>query len=491
MDVEDYVYLTQSNKTTIKGVDDSLMFNETYEAMDTILTNEVSHQVLRILSAVLLLGNLKLVDNHDDSTSVGSSSKGTLEKVSKLLGIDSNKFEEFLLTKKSFVGSNEIVSNMNHNKAEEAKHGLSRLLYQRLFQEVIRMINTNIASNTVSRSSERRYIGILDIYGFEIFKNNSFEQFCINYANEKLQQHFVKYTFKTEEKTYEDDGIDFQKIDYKDNIDILEVIEDKISGIISILDDELRIPQGSDMRLIDKIDSANRSKITAYKRNFKVKEMFTIMHFAGDVDYNIIGFVEKNRDQTTGNMKEVMQNSDMELVQKLFPSDESTTNKAMNSLAYQFRNQLIGLMNTLEDTNPYYIKCIKPNHHKNPKEFDPPLVLDQLKNTRIVESLEIVQKGFPYRMKYKAFAERYKVINPNYKGSDAKKAVELILSKLNYDKSRFKCGFKFIHYKSEDNRFLEAFRNVNIDRLISKVQNAFRKKSALKLAKDLKKYKKI
>ena len=189
------------------------------------------------------------------------------------------------------------------------------------------MINKNIVGSNVSRSSERRYIGILDIYGFEIFINNSFEQFCINYANEKLQQHFVKYTFKTEEKTYEEDGIDFEKIDYKDNIDILEVIEDKISGIISILDDELRIPQGSDMRLIDKIDSANRSKITAYKRNFKKKENFTIMHFAGDVDYSIIGFVEKNRDQTTGNMKQVTQNSDMELVQKLFPTDENTTNK--------------------------------------------------------------------------------------------------------------------------------------------------------------------
>ena len=163
----------------------------------------------------------------------------------------------------------------------------------------------------------------------------------------------------------------------------------------------------------------------------------------------------------------------------------------MNSLAYQFRNQLIGLMNNLENTNPCYIKCIKPNHHKSPNEFDPPLVLDQLKNTRIVESLEIVQKGFPYRMKYKAFAERYKVINPNYKGSDAKKAVELILSKLNYDNSRFKRGYKFVHYKSEDNRFLEAFRNVNIDRLVSKVQNAFRKKMAKQLSKDLKKYKKI
>jgi len=219
--------------------------------------------------------------------------------------------------------------------------------------------------------------------------------------------------------------------------------------------------------------------------------MFTIMHFAGDVDYNINGFVEKNKDQSTGNMKEILQNSNLDLVKRLFPSDESTKNKAMKSLAYQFRTQLNNLMSTLEDTHPYYIKCIKPNHNKSADEFDPPLVLDQLKNTRIVESLEIVQKGFPYRLTYKVFADRYKVINPNYKGNNPKKAVELILSKLNYDTSRFKMGISYIHFKSEDNRFIEAQRNVSIDKLVTKVQNYQRMRNARKLMRELRKFKKI
>lgn len=261
-----------------------------------------------------------------------------------------------MLTKKTIVSNNEIVSNMNVEKADESRHGLSRLMYQRLFQEVVGMINETLVNPEVSKSSIRRYIGILDIYGFEIFKNNSFEQFCINYANEKLQQHFVKYTFKTEEKIYEEDGIEFQKIDYKDNILILEVIEDKNSGIISILDDELRIPQSSDERLLKKIETANKDKREAFKKDFKVKDQFTIMHFAGDVDYSITGFVEKNRDQTTGNMKAIMQESGLELVTRLFPKDEETKNKATKSLAYQFRSQLNSLMSTLEDTNPFYIK---------------------------------------------------------------------------------------------------------------------------------------
>lgn len=302
------------------------------------------------------MGNIQFVDNQDDSTSVTKESKTLVTKICKLLEVDEEQFLEFMLTKKSIVGGSELVSNMNILKTEEARNGLSRLIYQRLFQEVVALINETLSNSKASKSSIRRYIGILDIYGFEIFKNNSFEQFSINYANEKLQQHFVKYTFKTEEKIYLEDGIKFDKILYKDNIIILEVIEDKSTGIISLLDDELRIPQSSDDRLLDKIESGNRDKHEAFKRDFKVKTNFTIMHFAGDVEYNITGFVDKNRDQTTGNMKGVMQNSGMKLVQRLFPTEESTKNKATKSLAYQFRSQLNSLMNTLEDTNPYYIK---------------------------------------------------------------------------------------------------------------------------------------
>jgi len=177
MEVEDYTYLTQSKKTKIKNVDDALVFNETTEAFDNLLSPKIKDQIFRILSAVLLIGNIKFKDNNDDSTSVDINSKDIVSKITKLLDVDNNSFEEFLLTKKSLVGTNEIVSNMNIVKAEEAKHGLSRLLYQRLFQEVVSMINESIVNTSASKSSTRRYIGILDIYGFEIFKNNSFEQF--------------------------------------------------------------------------------------------------------------------------------------------------------------------------------------------------------------------------------------------------------------------------------------------------------------------------
>jgi len=272
---------------------------------------------------------------------------------------------------------------------------------------------------------------------------------------------------------------------------ILEVIEDKMTGIITILDDELRIPQSSDQRLLEKIDQANKDKKEAFYKDYRKIDTFTIMHFAGDVDYNILGFVEKNKDQSSGNMKAVMQNSNIELVQQLFPDTEDTKNKAQRSLAYQFRKQLNSLMKTLEDTNPFYIKCIKPNHHKSPDEFDPMLVLDQLKSTRIVESLEIVQKGFPYRLKYQDFAARYKVVNPNYTGTNWKKATELILKKLNYDTNRFKLGYNFVHFRSEDNKFIEAQRNLSIDKLIIKVQNAVRKRQAKALYRELRKYKQL
>lgn len=491
LDVEDYKYLTKSNKTKIKGVDDEQNFAETSEAMERILTRENKDNLIRILSAVLLIGNIEFIDNQDDSTSISPSSADIVAKISKLLYINEDNFIKFLTTKMSVASGSEIISNMNLIKTEEARHGLSRMIYHRLFQEVVSLINESLGSKTAPKSSKKRYIGVLDIYGFEIFKHNSFEQFSINYANEKLQQHFVKYTFKTEEKIYEEDGIDFEKIKYKDNILILDLIEDKTTGIISILDDELRIPQSSDERLLNKIENANQDKREVFSRSLKKKEEFTIMHFAGDVDYSINGFVEKNKDQSSGNIKKVLQNSEMELVQRLFPSSEDTKNKATKSLAYQFRRQLNSLMNTLEDTNPFYIKCIKPNHHKSPDEFDPILVLDQLRNTRIVESLEIVQKGFPYRMKYNDFAARYKVVNPNYNGGNSKKAVELILKKLNYDVSRFKLGHNFIHYKSEDNKYIEAQRNVSVDKLITKVQNAVRVRQAKVLMRQLRKYKQI
>jgi len=491
LDVEDYKYLTKSSKTKIKGVDDEQNFAENSEAMERILTRENKDNLIRILSAVLLIGNIEFIDNQDDSTSISPSSADIVSKISKLLCINEDNFIKFLTTKRSVASGSEIISNMNLIKTEEARHGLSRMIYHRLFQEVVSLINESLDSKTAAKSSKRRYIGVLDIYGFEIFKHNSFEQFSINYANEKLQQHFVKYTFKTEEKIYEEDGIDFEKIKYKDNILILDLIEDKTTGIISILDDELRIPQSSDERLLNKIENANQDKREVFSRSLKKKEEFTIMHFAGDVDYSINGFVEKNKDQSSGNMKKVLQNSEMELVQRLFPSSEDTKNKATKSLAYQFRRQLNSLMNTLEDTNPFYIKCIKPNHHKSPDEFDPILVLDQLRNTRIVESLEIVQKGFPYRMKYNDFAARYKVVNPNYNGGNSKKAVELILKKLNYDVSRFKLGHNFIHYKSEDNKYIEAQRNVSVDKLITKVQNAVRVRQAKVLMRQLRKYKQI
>ena len=264
---------------------------------------------------------------------------------------------------------------------------------------------------------------MLDIFGFEIFEVNSFEQLCINYCNEKLQQHFNAHVFKAEEDCYREQEITYDEVKFVDNQDVLDLIELKLSGLLPMLDDECKVPRGSDMAYLEKAAKAHGTN-PRFKARVKGKENeFGVNHYAGTVHYDVRGFMEKNKDELLLNIKELLQSSTNNFIQVLF-SDEfgasrngpaATTGgpsgaKDKVSQAFQFRSQLDKLMNTLNATAPHYIRCVKPNSVKKARIFEANICLQQLRYAGVFEAVKIRQQGFPFRWTYELFYKRYRCI---------------------------------------------------------------------------------
>ncbi|XP_025411842.1 myosin-IB [Sipha flava] len=438
--------------------EDSKKYKETLQAFKTLEFDlEETMDVLKIIASILHLGNVK-VRAHDEICKIENI--GTVFLVADLLGVPKDDLI-FALTNKTIKAHDEVIqSSLDVETSNFAKDALAKAIYSRLFEWLVAHINRTLKT-TVSKNGGRfnknKSIGILDIYGFEILHNNGFEQFCINYCNEKLQKLFLDLTIKSEQQEYLNEGIEWTHIEYFDNTFICDMIEERHKGIISCLEDESlkHTDTGNNMILLNELArrfkhhkhfSCFQSTDCQIKKTIISPAEFLIVHFAGAVKYDASSFLEKNNDSLFGNLSQIMSNSTNIIIKSCF-SDCLTPNKKIpETTIKQFKNSLNQLIITLKSKQPSYIRCIKPNHHKIPGNFDVEVVRNQVKYMGLVEILHIRKAGFTYRGKLEEFLDRYKSLCPdtwpNWKGrfTTAGDAVARLIDHLEYTVEDCKIG---------------------------------------------------
>uniref|UniRef100_A0A8B9RG90 Myosin IHb n=1 Tax=Astyanax mexicanus TaxID=7994 RepID=A0A8B9RG90_ASTMX len=366
-----------------------------------------------------------------------------------LLGISANLLQEALTHRKIEAKGEEVLSPFTVDHAKYARDALAKAVYGRTFTWLVNKTNESLENKD---SSRKTVIGLLDIYGFEVFDVNSFEQFCINYCNEKLQQLFIQLTIKSEQEEYEMEGIEWQPVPFFNNKIICDLVEEKHRGIISVLDEEcLRPGEPTDLTFLEKLEeklAGHPHFVTHMLADQKTRKTlgrgeFRLMHYAGEVTYSVTGFVDKNNDLLYRNIKDVMRQSKNPIIQQCFPSSEPDSKKRPETVATQFKNNLFSLTQILMSKEPWYVRCLKPNNDKRPGHFDDVLVRHQVKYLALMEHLRVRRAGFAYRRRYEVFLKRYKPLCPdtwpNWKGTAAE-GVELLVKHLGYRPSEYKMG---------------------------------------------------
>jgi myosin heavy subunit len=409
-----YNYLKQSNCYSINGVDDAERFHAVKEALDIVhVSKEDQENVFAMLAAVLWLGNVSftIIDNENH---VEPEPDESLSTVAKLIGCNINELKLALSKRNMRVNNDTIVQKLTLSQAIDARDALAKSIYACLFDWLVEQINKSLA---VGKRRTGRSISILDIYGFESFNKNSFEQFCINYANERLQQHFNRHLFKLEQEEYIQDGIDWTRVDFEDNQECLSLFEKKPLGLLSLLDEESTFPNGTDLTLANKLKQhLNDNSCFRGDRG----KAFTVAHYAGEVTYETTGFLEKNRDLLHSDSIQLLSSCSCHLPQAFASSMLIYSEKPLVgplhkaggadsqrlSVATKFKGQLFQLMQRLGNTTPHFIRCIKPNNVQSAGLYEQGLVLQQLRCCGVLEVVRISRSGFPTRMFHHKFARR-------------------------------------------------------------------------------------
>ncbi|KAL0646398.1 hypothetical protein Bca4012_044689 [Brassica carinata] len=404
----EYTYLNQSDCLTIDRVDDAQKFRKLLEAFDIVqIPKEHQERVFALLAAVLWLGNVsfRVTDNENHVEVVADEA---VTNAAMLMGCNSEELMVVLSTRKLQAGTDCISKKLTLRQATNMRDGISKFIYASLFDWLVEQINIALE---VGKSLTGRSISILDIYGFESFKNNSFEQFCINYANERLQQHFNRHLFKLEQEEYEEDGIDWTKVEFVDNQECLDLIEKKPIGLLTLLDEESNFPKATDLTFANKLKQHLKTN-SCFKG--ERGRAFRVNHYAGEVLYDTNGFLEKNRDPLPADLINLLSSCDCQLL-KLFSTKmrgksqkplmlSDSTNQTVGT---KFKGQLFKLMNKLENTSPHFIRCIKPNSKQLPRVYEEDLVLQQLRCCGVLEVVRISRSGYPTRLTHQEFAGRY------------------------------------------------------------------------------------
>ena len=427
--VDNFNYLNQGGPPTIDGVDDEAEFDITCKSLATVgIEAHQQSQIFRILAALLHLGNVEI--NAYRNESALSPTEPSLVRACSLLGLEAESFAKWTVKKQLVTRGEKITSNLTQQQALVVRDSVAKFIYSSLFDWLVESINKDLLTSDVV-NQVHSFIGVLDIYGFEHFAKNSFEQFCINYANEKLQQEFNQHVFKLEQEEYVREQIDWTFIDFSDNQPCIELIEARL-GILSLLDEESRLPMGSDEQFATKLHhNFGSNKHPFYKKPRFGKSSFTVVHYAVDVTYESEGFIEKNRDTVPDEHMELIKSTSNEFLSSLIQIALAVREKEGNvaqtrptitmapgrrigvalnrkpTLGGIFKGSLIELMNTISSTEVHYIRCIKPNEAKKPWIFEGPMVLGQLRACGVLETVRISCAGYPTRWTYEEFALRY------------------------------------------------------------------------------------
>ncbi|XP_058786006.1 myosin-15-like isoform X5 [Vicia villosa] len=426
-------YLNQSRVYELDGVSSAEEYIKTRKSMDIVgISHEDQEAIFRTLAAILHLGNVEFSPGkeHDSSIVKDEKSKFHLQMAANLFKCDLNLLQATLCTRSIQTREGNIVKALDCNAAVAGRDVLAKTVYARLFDWLVDKINKAVGQDINSRMQ----IGILDIYGFESFKDNSFEQFCINFANEKLQQHFNEHVFKMEQAEYSKEEIKWSYIEFIDNQDVLDLIEKKPIGIIALLDEACMFPKSTHETFSTKLFKHFLSHTRFGKEKFSETD-FTVSHYAGKVTYHTDTFLDKNRDYVVLEHCNVLSSSKCSFVSGLFPSlpeESSRSSYKFSSVASRFKQQLQALMETLKTTEPHYIRCVKPNSLNLPQKFENTSVLHQLRCGGVLEAVRISLAGYPTRRTYSEFVDRFGLITPEFSdGSyDDRATTQKILQKL-------------------------------------------------------------
>ncbi|CAM1324369.1 MYO1A (predicted) [Pycnogonum litorale] len=487
--IDHYRILSVSKCSQIENIDDRTNYVAMRKALSVIgFSQSEVLSVFQLISTVLKLGNLEFRPhaNMDGTEGCVILNEYELHDVCEIIKSDFAQLHSSLVQRTIDTKHDFIVADLTASEAANARDSLCKAIYNRLFSWLVNRINESVKP---IRRGRLKCLGVLDIYGFEIFQKNGFEQFVINYCNEKLQQLFVKLTLKDEQEEYIKENIEWEHINYVDNSHICDLIEKNNLGLFSLLDDEcLRPGAASDETLLEKFDVAYEDHAHYESRGCKhcvsdgtlPVDSFRLKHYAGIVTYSTVGFLEKNSDLFYRDLSQAMYQCQHELLSSLFleGNPKKMTLKRPATAVTQFKISISALIKNLQSKHVNYIRCIKPNEMKQPRIFERALVQHQVKYLGLMENIRVKRAGYCHKQTYESFLRRYKMLCvvtwPFWDGQPAE-GVNYLLRELPIHPSEYAFGRTKIFIKNPHTVYeLEEFRNARLDDLATLIQKTFR-----------------
>ncbi|XP_041036145.1 unconventional myosin-Ib-like isoform X2 [Carcharodon carcharias] len=489
-DYNHYTYLNMDT-TTLNGVNDASNFNTVKAAMEVIgLSKTEVDSIMETIAVVLKLGNIRL---NSESPTTGLEqcyidNTEELNDICSLIGLDQSILDRALCSRTVEAKGDKVITTLTAAQGYYARDALAKNLYDRLFSWLVNRINESIQLGT---GMQKKVMGVLDIYGFEILENNSFEQFVINYCNEKLQQVFIELTLKEEQDEYVREGIKWTQIKYFDNASICDLIENGKKGILAMLDEECLRPgtvtEFTFLKKLNQVFSGHQHFESKETKNSKfitdttlTDNCFRVQHYAGKVTYDVVEFIDKNNDLLYRDLSKAMWQAKHKLIKCLFPEGDpsKTSLKRPQTAGFQFKASIGVLMQNLLVKNPNYIRCIKPNDTKSPGQFVDLLVQSQVKYLGLMENVRVRRAGYAYRHPYKPCLQRYKMLCkqtwPNWTGSD-RDGMSILLTELNIPSEEYAFGQTKIFIKNPQTLFdLEDRRRIQMEVLATMIQKTYR-----------------
>jgi myosin protein heavy chain len=493
---DSYFYLNQSGCYDVQGINDANDFKDTKSACAIMnITDEEQQAIFRVISGILHLGNINFTQSYGDASVI--QEKTALNYAASMLNVTPSVLEKGLIEPRIQTGKELVSTHLTPAKAKSGRDALAKAIYHRLFLWIVKKINM-----VLCQEKRVSFIGVLDIAGFEIFKNNSFEQLCINFTNEKLQQFFNHHMFTLEQEEYKKERIDWTFIDFgMDSQATIELIESKTPpGIFALLDEQSVFPNATDQTLITKLHThfgggqagqAGKKKHPKYEEPRFADKLpnFGVYHYAGTVSYDVTNWLEKNKDPLQPDLEACLRDSKDTFVRRLFTEHfedlptslaeyqrKGTKGAAFVTVAAQYKSQLSNLMSTLQATHPHFVRCILPNHQQKPGFLEDACVLDQLRCNGVLEGIRITRLGFPNRTIYSEFVKRYYLLVPDVPRNpqDPKPATASILKGLKIPESEYRFGLTKVFFRAGQLAYIEEIRERRIGEIVKVVQAAAR-----------------
>uniref|UniRef100_A0A8C9T475 Myosin-7-like n=1 Tax=Scleropages formosus TaxID=113540 RepID=A0A8C9T475_SCLFO len=483
----DYAFISQG-ETTVASINDAEELMATDEAFDVLgFTQEEKNSIYKLTGAIMHYGNMKFKQKQREEQAEADGTEDA-DKSAYLMGLNSADLIKGLCHPRVKVGNEWVTKGQNVQQVYYAIGALSKAVYEKMFLWMVVRINQSLDT----KQPRQYFIGVLDIAGFEIFDFNTFEQLCINFTNEKLQQFFNHHMFVLEQEEYKKEGIEWEFIDFGMDLQACIDLIEKPMGIMSILEEECMFPKASDATFKAKLYDNHLGKSNNFQKPRVIKGKpeahFSLIHYAGTVDYNINNWLVKNKDPLNETVVGLYQKSNVKLLAMLFANyagADSAGGKgkggggkkkgsSFQTVSALHRENLNKLMTNLRSTHPHFVRCIIPNETKTPGAMENPLVMHQLRCNGVLEGIRICRKGFPNRILYGDFKQRYRILNPTAipEGQfiDSKKGAEKLLGSLDIDHNQYKFGHTKVFFKAGLLGQLEEMRDDRLSLIITGIQ---------------------